>query len=300
MKLRVILIIVAVIVAAGAVFAVMMYISNVRKSADQEVEKIAVLIAAENIQKETFVDALIGSDKITLEPIPRKYLAEGVLTSLENYKGYVTQAPISKGEQLTSTKFAKPEQIGLAFNIPKEMVAISIPVDEVIGVSNLINIGDKVNIIATFMPRTKEEEAEEESAVQAFETAEETETTTFITTPETAEELPGEVKEPITKTLLWNVEVLYVGTRLTTVVTEVTEGQEGGVAFTQTVEGEVVEVDTVTLAVSPEDSEKLVFTEEMGFVWLALVPADGVEEKETPGRTYKNIFETEEQMLSGS
>jgi Flp pilus assembly protein CpaB len=231
-----------------------------------------------------------------LEPIPRKYLAEGVLTSLENYEGYVTVAPISKGEQLTSTKFAKPEQIGLAFNIPKDMVAVSIPVDIVIGVSNLINIGDRVNVIATFTPREKEEE-EEQIASQAVETAAETETTTISTTPETTEEFPGEVKEPITKTLLWNVEVLYVGTRLTTVVTEVTEGQEGGVAFTQTVEGEVVEVDTVTLAVSPEDSEKLVFTEEMGFVWLALTPADGVEEKETPGRTYKNIFEKEEYLL---
>ena len=301
MKLRVILIIVTVIVAAGAVFAVMMYISNVRKSADQEVEKIAVLVAAENIQKETFVDALIGSDKIILEPIPRKYLAEGVLTSLESYKGYVTQAPISKGEQLTSTKFAKPEQIGLAFNIPKEMVAISIPVDEVIGVSNLINIGDKVNIIATFMPRTKEEEAGEESAVQTFETAEETETTAFITTPETAEELPGEVTEPITKTLLWNVEVLYVGKRVTVMVTEEERGAVSNVTITESRREETtMEIDTVTLAVSPGDSEKLVFTEEMGFVWLALVPADGVEEKETPGRTYKNIFETEEQMLSGS
>jgi pilus assembly protein CpaB len=300
MKLRVVLIIVAVIVAAGAVFAVMMYISNIRKSADQEVEKIEVLVAVENIQKETFVDALIGSEKIALEPIPRKYLAEGVLTSLENYKGYVTVAPISKGEQMTSTKFAKPEQIGLAFNIPKDMLAISIPVDIVIGVSNLINIGDRVNVIATFMPKEKEEEPEE-TATQTVETTAETETTTVSATSETTEELPGEVKEPITKTLLWNVEVLYVGTRLTTVVTEVSEGQEGGITFTQTrEEGEVIEVDTVTLAVSPEDSEKLVFTEEMGFVWLALAPAGGVEEKETPGRTYKNIFEPEEYLLGNN
>ena len=50
-------------------------------------------------------------------------------------------------------------------------------------------------------------------------------------------------------------------------------------------------VNTVTLAVSPEDAEKLVFSEEMGLVWLALVPSEGVEVKETPGRTYKNIFE---------
>ena len=296
MKLRVVLIIVAVIVAAGAVFAVMMYISNVRKVADQEVEKIEVLVAAENIQKETFVDALIGSDKIVLEAIPRKYLAEGVLTSLENYRGYVTLAPISKGEQITSTKFAKHEQIGLAFNIPKDMVAISIPVDEVIGVSNLINIGDRVNVIATFVPQVKEEETEE-TATSPQETTAEGEAIA-ISPPEMPEEFTGEVKEPITKTLLWNVEVLYVGKRVTVMVTEEERGAVTNVTVSQTEREETtMEIDTVTLSVTPEDSEKLVFTEEMGFVWLALVPTDGVEEKATPGRTYKNIFELEEYLL---
>jgi Flp pilus assembly protein CpaB len=300
MKLRVVLIIVAVIIAGVAVFAVMMYISNIRKTADQEVEKIEVLVAAENIQKETFVDILIGSEKIALEPIPRKYLAEGVLTSLDNYKGYVTVAPISKGEQITSTRFAKPEQIGLAFNIPKDMVAISIPVDEVIGVSNLINIGDMVNVIATFKPQEQEEEEEEAAGTPAsVETTAETETTTVSIPPEESEEFPGEVKEPITKTLLWNVEVLYVGTRVTVMVTEEERGAVANVTFTESKREETtMEVETVTLAVSPEDSEKLVFTEEMGYVWLALAPADGVEEKETPGRTYKNIFEKEEYLLN--
>ena len=62
------------------------------------------------------------------QAIPRKYIAEGVLTTLDDFKGFVTISPISKGEQITSTKFVKPEQVGLAFNLPADMVAISIPV----------------------------------------------------------------------------------------------------------------------------------------------------------------------------
>jgi Flp pilus assembly protein CpaB len=47
----------------------------------------------------------------------------------------------------------------------------------------------------------------------------------------------------------------------------------------------------VTLAVTPEQSEKLVFTEEMGSVWLALVSTEGIEKEDTAGQTYDNIFE---------
>ncbi len=267
MRLRIILLIVAIILGVIAVVAVVSYISSIRTSVEEEVEKVEVLVAAQNIPKETPVETIIAADAVTTEAIPRKYLADGVLTTLDNYEGYVTAAPINKGEQITSTKFVKPEQIGLAFMIPGDMVAISIPVNEVIGVSNLINVGDKVNVIATFSPPGEE-------------AAEETEETL-------AEEVV--IEKEITKTLLWNVEVLYVGTRIIIVEEEEEAGEiPGGETRKEIKESDI---RTVTLAVTPEDSEKLVFTEEMGSVWLALLPVDGIERIETPGRTLDNIFE---------
>ncbi len=269
MRLRIILLIVAIILGVIAVVAVVSYISSIRTSVEEEVEKVEVLVAAQNIPKETPVETIIAADAVTTEAIPRKYLADGVLTTLDNYEGYVTAAPVNKGEQITSTKFVKPEQIGLAFMIPGDMVAISIPVNEVIGVSNLINVGDKVNVIATFSPPGEE----------AAEAAEETEETL-------AEEVV--IEKEITKTLLWNVEVLYVGTRIIIV-----EEEEAGEILGGETKKEIKASDirTATLAVTPEDSEKLVFTEEMGSVWLALLPVDGIERIETPGRTLDNIFE---------
>ena len=266
MRLRIILLIIAIMLGVVAVVAVVSYISSIRTSVEEEVEKVEVLVAAQNIPKETPVETIIAADAVTTEAIPRKYLADGVLTTLDNYEGYVTAAPVNKGEQITSTKFVKPEQIGLAFMIPGDMVAISIPVNEIIGVSNLINVGDKVNVIATFSPPGEE----------AAETAEET----------LAEEVV--IEKEITKTLLWNVEVLYVGTRIVIV-----EEEEAGEVLGGETKKEIKASDirTVTLAVTPEDSEKLVFTEEMGSVWLALLPVDGIERIETPGRTLDNIFE---------
>lgn len=270
MKMRIVILIVAIILAIVAVIAVIGYISNIKASVEEEVEKIEVLVAAQNIPGETPVETIIADGSVITQAIPRTYLAEGVLTSLEDYKGYVTAVPINEGEQITATKLIKPEDIGLAFIIPDDMVAISIPVNEVIGVSNLINIGDRVNVIATFKPTG-------EQPITVYPEAEE------------AEEALEEIQQEITKTLLWNVEVLYIGTRIVT--TETTE-QTGGMLGTQPETGaRKTEIKTVTLAVTPEDSEKLVFTEEMGSVWLALLPTKGIEREETFGRTFENIFE---------
>jgi len=267
MRMRIIILVIAVILAVIAVVAVLGYINNIKASVEEEVEKIEILVAAQNIPGETPVETIIANDSVVTQATPRIYLAEGVLTSLEDYKGYVAAVPINKGEQITTTKLIKPEDIGLAFTIPDDMVAISIPINEVIGVSNLINVGDKVNVIATLgLPA-------EEVCPRAEET----------------EETPEGIQVEITKTLLWNVDVLYIGTRVE--ITESTE-ETGGIMSTQTdTSTKKSEIKTVTLAVTPEDSEKLVFTEETGSVWLALLPAEGIEREETPGRTFENIFE---------
>lgn len=267
MRMRIVILIIAVILAVIAVVAVIGYISNIRASVEEEVEKIEVLVAAQNIPGETQVETIIADGSVITQAIPRKYLAEGVLTSLEDYKGYIAAVPINKGEQITATKLIKPEDIGLAFMIPDDMVAISIPVNEVIGVSNLINVGDKVNVIATFKPT-------EEQPITVY--------------PE-AEEALEEIRQEITKTLLWNVEVLYLGTWVE--ITQTTEQPEEILGAQTEERARKSEITTVTLAVTPEDSEKLVFTEEMGSVWLALLPTKEIEREETFGRTFDNIFE---------
>ena len=282
MRLRIVLLIIAIILGAVAVVAVIAYINNIRATVEEDVEKVEVLIAAQNIPKETPVEILITAEAVVLEAIPRNYLADGVLTSLEDYKGYVVASPINKGEQITSTRFIKPEDLGMAFNIPDDMLAISIPIDEIIGVSNLINVGDIVNIIATFRPS--------ETQVEAIEERPETEEVPEVveTAPEAEEEIPKILSE-ITKTLLWNVEVLYIGTR--TIIIEEPDETVDVLGTGQTREEQSEDIRTITLAVTPEQSEKLVFTEEMGSVWLALLPVDGVEKEETIGQTYDNIFD---------
>jgi Flp pilus assembly protein CpaB len=290
MKLRITLLILAIIIGAAAVFGVIAYINSMKASMEEEIEKVEVLVAAMNIPKEMPVKTLIEQNMVATEGIPRRYLAESVLNSLEGYRGYVVANHINKGEQITTTKFAKPEDLGLAFVIPDGMVAVSIPVDEVIGVSNLINMGDRVNVIATFFPEeelsgyTGEVTSESEGQIEGGEehTVIEGENAGSYGEPSVV------IEKEITKTLLWNVEVLYLGTRKTV---SGSSGEDGGIFGAQPQsESRSTEINTATLAVTPEDSEKLVFSEEMGSVWLALVPVDGVEKEDTTGITMDNIF----------
>jgi len=275
MKLRIAFLVIAIILGALAVVGVKGYINSIETSMEKEVEKVEVLVAAQNIPEEITVETLISANMVETKGIPRKYLVEGVLTSLDGYEGYVVAATINKGEQITASKFIKPAEIELAFTVPEGMVAISIPIDEIIGVSNLINIGDRVNIIATFFSFPREEEAASTGEVTPVE-SEESEVI-GVEAAET-EGVSIKVEKVITRTLLWNVEVLYLGTRI--INPDKTETSSNGTKM-------------VTLAVTPQDSEKLVFIEEMGEmgnIWLALVPAEGIEKEETPGRTMDNIF----------
>jgi len=282
MRLRIVLLLIAIILGVVAVIAVVAYINNIRATVEEEVEKVEVLVATQNIPKETPVELLITNEAVVLEEVPRKYLADGVLISLQDYEGYVVASPINKGEQITSTRFIKPEDIGMSFIVPDDMLAISIPINEIIGVSNLINVGDLVNVIATFEP--------DEEQVEVIKEGPETD----IVIPDEEEVTAGEEEIPeiiteITKTLLWNIEVLYMGTRL--IITEESDETVGVFGSGQKREEQSEDIRTITLAVTPEQSEKLVFTEEMGSAWLALVPVDGVEKDETTGQTYDNIFD---------
>ncbi len=286
MKLRIILLFLALIIGAAAVFGVIVYINGMRASMEEEIEKVEVLVAAQNIPKEMPVEALAESEMVETAGIPRRYIAEGALTSLDGYEGYVVANHINKGEQITTTNFAKPEDMGLVFVIPDGMIAVSIPVDEVIGVSNLLNVGDRVNVIATFKELSDEEKEQIEEAAAEGEVA-------GLEGAEGYKEYSEEIAEilalpGITKTLLWNVEVLYVGVREVTV----RSAENGGILGVQTsTERTSKEISTVTLAVTPDDSEKIVFLENFGSVWLALVPIDGIEKEDTTGRTYNNIFD---------
>lgn len=134
-----------------------------RSSVEYATEKIDALVAVKDIPKEIPAEKLISDKFIEVRQVPRKYLVNGALASLDSLKGYITIATINQGEQITKNKFIKPSDISLSFVVPDGMLAVSIPVNEIKGVSNLINVGDRVNVIATFQPQNQQQGSENQA-----------------------------------------------------------------------------------------------------------------------------------------
>jgi pilus assembly protein CpaB len=298
MRVRIVLLILAIFFGIAAVIGVMVYINNVKSTIVSEEELFPVVIAVSDIAKDTKVSDMIVGKLAEVKDVPKKYLVENALGSLDEYKDFITIVQVSKGEQITSKKLGRTEDIRIAFTVPDGCIAVSVPYDEIHGVSNLITAGDKVNVIVTLSP-TKDQlvlfnkDIVTQSLLNINETessSEQTPTgpsTSWFPTEQVLDE-DNYIVYPQTKLLLWNVQVLYVGSKI---VNPAAEDEDSGMISGDSSNNAPKEIKTVTLAVTPDQAEKIVFSEELGRVWLALVPADGIEEKETPGRTFINIMD---------
>ena len=293
MKVRILLLILAIIFGLAAVLGVMFYVNNLRASIEKEGEKVDVLVATQDIIKDTSVEEIISKKLVEVQKIPRRYVVTGYMASLDIYQDYFVSNQISKGEQITPVKFIKSSDITFSFEVPKGMVAISIPFNEVVGVSNLLTVGDRVNIIATFLVEQQQQVQQQATSSQTADTSGTQSNAAGNGNGGAASENdyssgdPSAVVADTTKTVLWNIEILYIGAKV--IIDELSTTNKGLLSSGGSSK-EPIEIKTVTLAVTSEQAEKLVFSEELGTVWLALLPVGGVEETDTPGRTLDNIF----------
>lgn len=213
-----IVLVVAVVLAGIASFAVYQRIQRIPVR-EVEVASVSVLVAAKPLP----VGALLGPDDVRLAAWPAKNPVAGALTSAEAAVGRGLLVGVAENEPVTEGKLAPREAgAGLAPTIPLGMRAISVKVNEVIGVAGFVVPGTRVDVLAT-VTRSNE--------------------------------------EPVTRTVVSNIQVLAAGTRI---------DQE------QAKDGKPIPATVVTLLATPEDAERLTLASTEGKVLLVLRnPLDG-------------------------
>lgn len=251
MRSKLLVIIVALVLAGAAAVLAVNYVSSARTEVASSSEPIEILVAQEDIPRGVAAEELLAKKMVALEKVPQRFVAASAISSARAIEGQVLSSPLSKGEQLTAARFAVPSAAGLAYSIPKELVAIAIPVNEVVGLSGLVKPGDHVAVFATFAPGPN-----------------------------------GEAN--ITKILLSDARVLAMGGSLTAQAAAQPAEQKSGLGSTSRSETPVL--STMTLSVSAADAEKLVFAEETGKVWVTLLPATGETTTTAPGQTIQTIL----------
>ena len=93
----------------------------------------------------------ISSEMLTLKSLPTEAVHPDAVASVASIVGGITNAEISKDEQvLKSRVVTENTEAGLAYRIPENMRAMTIPVTEITGVAGYINKGDNVDILVSY------------------------------------------------------------------------------------------------------------------------------------------------------
>ncbi|MFA7248868.1 MAG: Flp pilus assembly protein CpaB [Dehalococcoidia bacterium] len=195
--------------------------------------------------------ARISGAMLESRQIPASLALEGAILDIKDVNGRVARYPIAAGEQVLGSRLVSadaPSGTGLAFTVPENMRAISVPVTEVSGAGGLIVPGDRVDVLVA---------TEYANLFGPYEfAARQTGTTT------------DESRHPTVLTALQDVLVLAVGQQITDPVK--------GDGDAATLRGEEAKAQpkaiSVTLAVSPDQAQSLFMSAKTGTIGLVLRP----------------------------
>lgn len=298
---RAIVLLVALILAGLAAWAVWNFMQNVRGEAEAGQQKVTVYRAGPDGIEEGAEGAILVSDfdnngtliekgEDEVEDTPEDAIqSDEELRSI--LSGRVAAGPISARGILTRSQWTEisVEVKPLSESISPGNQAITISTSDVQGVNGYIEAGDRLNMIITIdleLDLLPIEGAVTLPADQGTET----------TTPEDQQQT---VSVTYTRYVLQGLNVLAVGRDIrpeenADQTGQVTAGTDTGTdtnaeGTDQQNQGDTGNSTVFTLEVTPDQAERIVYAFENGSVWLTLVPEDFVE-IETDGVTINNLF----------
>lgn len=296
---RAIVLLVALILAGLAAWAVWNYLQNVEGEILEGQEIVEVYVAGETIVEGTDGAILLsdfnsGGQLIVQDQDQAEDVPEGAITTAEQLNsvltGRVAAGPIASGSILTEAQWVSVtvDITPLAEEIPSGKQAMTISVDNIRGINGFVEPGDRINMIITLdigfdlLP-------DDFSGVSVEPGTEGTEGVAP----------PGEAEQTVvtyTRFVLQGLPVMATGDDIrpdedapdTVDVETTTETTPDGQPVAP-VEEETGNDTIFTLEVTPEQAERIAYAIENGSIWLTLVPGDFVE-VETSGVIIDNLF----------
>lgn len=152
MRNRKLLMLLAVVSGLVTSFLVYAFVSSETKGKGQPaIKMIEVIVAKSNIPARTAITAAM----LEKREIPQQVTLPDVVTKEEDAVGAVAKESILAGETVVKGRlWPKDGRPGLTFVIPPGRRAVTIKVDEVIGVAGFVKPGDYVDVLGTFDQET--------------------------------------------------------------------------------------------------------------------------------------------------
>ena len=292
---RAIVLLVALILAGLAAWAVWNYLQNVENEIIEGQEIVEVYRAGEAIAEGTDGAILLsdfdaGGELIVQSEDQAEDIPDGAITTAEQLRDVlsnrVAAGPISAGSILTASQWTSitVNIVPLAEEIPSGKQAMTISLDNIRGVNGFVEPGDRINMIIT-LDIPEDLLPEELSGIAEQPVAPPVEGAPPV------EETVGSVT--YTRFVLQGLPVLATGRDIRPDA-EAPATVEVDDPAAATPDGQPAEPETgndtiFTLEVTAEQAERIAYAFENGSMWLTLVPGDFVE-VETTGVTVLNLF----------
>jgi len=288
---RALVLVVALVLAAVAAFAIFQYLNNVEASVEAGQTQVPVFRAVQSIAEGTSGDLVLqGQDRLYKSDFElQKWLPADAITTEDQLKsvlaGKVAAGPISENAVLTSSQWvAETVQVKpLSDRIAEGKQAMTIDPGIIQGVNGFVKPGDQVNVIVSL-----------DIAVNLLATNQQP-NLGIPTTTTPGQQQQQEQTVPYSRFVLQGIPVLAVGQDIkpasdqpTTVTVPSNTSSDNGQGGTQTTE--TAPTSVYTLEVTPDQAERLVFALNNGTIYLTLVPKDFVEQP-TKGVTIETLFE---------
>lgn len=154
---RQLMMVVAIVFAALAAASVYAFLGNATSKASANRQLVQVYVLNSDIAKLDPGTKVV--DSLDLKKIPLGDLPEGRITKADNsrlseFKNQVAAYNLRKGQILVDSMLVDQSltQPASSYRVPKDMVAVSVSVDDVRGVGGNLQPGDYVNILSNFTP----------------------------------------------------------------------------------------------------------------------------------------------------
>ena len=132
-------------------YVALVYVSEEPAPLEAATPSRTIVVAARDLP----AGAIVRREDVETMPWPGSAVPEGFATQAGEVVGRGLVVEVRKNEPLLGWKLAEKEAGGgLSITIPEGMRAVSVEVDEVVGVAGFVLPGTRVDVLATVMPGT--------------------------------------------------------------------------------------------------------------------------------------------------
>lgn len=279
-KRRIIGIVAATVLALVGTISLVGYVRSAKDDAVAHEALVDIYVVDEYVPKGAGPETIKAS--VSIEQVPARLKQDDVITDLETVGEQVAAADLQAGDQLVAARLASTELVSTEIT---DKVQISALLEAERAVGGAIQQGDLVGVYVSFDPfemddsgisdseGTETENTDDidaASAIAAVESPSDESPSDDDATDEGPKNTPNVSRMEFQHVLVTNVQTINAP------VSPDDEDEESNIA--QVTGTQYV----VTLALSPEESERFVFATEFGHVWLSIDPATVADDGTRP------------------